>query len=85
MKNQKGSRVDLLEKKVQALTMYVQDMARLVAQLRTLATGNRLTMEKFSEYEKVTAEILKEIEADEAKETKPEIITDAAVDLKHED
>lgn len=65
MTKQKASRVDLLEKKVQALVMYVQDLSQLVAQLRTLATGNRITMEKFSEYDKVTAEILEEIKKDE--------------------
>ena len=65
MTKQKSSRVDLLEKKVQALVMYVQDLSQIVAQLRTLATGNRITMEKFSEYDKVTAEILEEIKKDE--------------------
>ena len=51
MKNQKSSRVDLLEKKIQALIGVVQQLLDETAYLKDLAVGTLETIKQMPDYE----------------------------------
>lgn len=68
MKSQKSSRVDLLEKKIQALIGVVQQLLDENAYLKDLAVGTLETIKQMPDYDKAI-EKLKEQVAKESSET----------------
>jgi cell shape-determining protein MreC len=68
MKSQKSSRVDLLEKKIQALIGVVQQLLDENAYLKDLAVGTLETIKQMPDYEEAI-EKLKEQVAKESSET----------------
>ena len=81
MTKQKASRVDLLEKKVNAIVLYLQDVNEKLNKLQMLSTGNRITLERFSEYPAIANELIEEA----AKAKEEEAADDVINDLKKED
>jgi len=68
MKSQKSSRVDLLEKKIQALIGVVQQLLDENAYLKDLAVGTLETIKQMPDYDEAI-EKLKEQVAKESSET----------------
>tara|TARA_R100001224_G_scaffold74445_1_gene45753 strand:+ start:94 stop:333 length:240 start_codon:yes stop_codon:yes gene_type:complete len=73
MKGQKSSRVDLLEKKVQALIKVVQQLLDENAYLKDLAVGTLETIKLMPDYEEAIEKLKAEMvrKSSETKETKP--------------
>ena len=70
MKSQKSSRVDLLEKKIQALIGVVQQLLDENAYLKDLAVGTLETIKQMEGYEKAIEKLKEKVvaESGEAKE-----------------
>ena len=70
MKNQKSSRVDLLEKKIQALIGVVQQLLDENAYLKDLAVGTLETIKQMDDYEQAIEDLKKKMaeESSKAKE-----------------
>ena len=70
MKSQKSSRVDLLEKKIQALISVVQQLLDENAYLKDLAVGTLETIKQMEGYEKAIEKLKEKMvaEAGKAKE-----------------
>ena len=73
MKGQKSSRVDLLEKKIQALIKVVQQLLDENAYLKDLAVGTLETIKLMPDYEKAIEKLKAEMvrKSSETKETEP--------------
>jgi hypothetical protein len=69
MKGQKSSRVDLLEKKIQALINVVQQLLDENAYLKDLAVGTLETIKCMPDYEEAIDKLKKEL-AKKSSETK---------------
>ena len=71
MKGQKSSRVDLLEKKIQALIKVVQQLLDENAYLKDLAVGTLETIKLMSDYEEAIEKLKAEMvrKSSETKET----------------
>jgi hypothetical protein len=69
MKSQKSSRVDLLEKKIQALIGVVQQLLDENAYLKDLAVGTLETIKCMPDYEEAIDKLKKEL-AKKSSETK---------------
>ncbi len=70
MKSQKSSRVDLLEKKIQALINVVQQLLDETAYLKDLAVGTLETIKQMDDYEQAIEDLKKKMaeESSKAKE-----------------
>jgi len=70
MKSQKSSRVDLLEKKTQALINVVQQLLDETAYLKDLAVGTLETIKQMDDYEQAIEDLKKKMaeESSKAKE-----------------
>ena len=70
MKSQKSSRVDLLEKKIQALIGVVQQLLDETAYLKDLAVGTLETIKQMDDYEQAIEDLKKKMaeESSKAKE-----------------
>jgi hypothetical protein len=70
MKSQKSSRVDLLEKKIQALIGVVQQLLDENAYLKDLAVGTLETIKQMDDYEQAIEDLKKKMaeESSKAKE-----------------
>ena len=73
MKSQKSSRVDLLEKKIQALIGVVQQLLDENAYLKDLAVGTLETIKQMPDYDEAIEKLKNKIseESSQTKETKP--------------
>ncbi len=73
MKSQKSSRVDLLEKKIQALIGVVQQLLDENAYLKDLAVGTLETIKQMPDYDEAIEKLKNKIseESSQAEETKP--------------
>jgi hypothetical protein len=73
MKNQKSSRVDLLEKKIQALIGVVQQLLDENAYLKDLAVGTLETIKQMPDYDEAIEKLKSKIseESSQTEETKP--------------
>jgi hypothetical protein len=73
MKNQKSSRVDLLEKKIQALIGVVQQLLDENAYLKDLAVGTLETIKQMPDYDEAIEKLKNKIseESSQTEETKP--------------
>ena len=73
MKGQKSSRVDLLEKKIQALIKVVQQLLDENAYLKDLAVGTLETIKCMPDYEEAIEKLKAEMvrKSSETKETEP--------------
>jgi hypothetical protein len=73
MKNQKSSRVDLLEKKIQALIGVVQQLLDENAYLKDLAVGTLETIKCMPDYDEAIEKLKDQVAKDssETKETEP--------------
>ncbi|MCP4265227.1 MAG: hypothetical protein GY834_02900 [Bacteroidetes bacterium] len=73
MKNQKSSRVDLLEKKIQALIGVVQQLLDENAYLKDLAVGTLETIKQMPDYDEAIEKLKNKIseESSKTEETKP--------------
>jgi hypothetical protein len=73
MKNQKSSRVDLLEKKIQALIGVVQQLLDENAYLKDLAVGTLETIKCMPDYDEAIEKLKDQVteKSSETKETKP--------------
>jgi hypothetical protein len=73
MKNQKSSRVDLLEKKIQALIGVVQQLLDENAYLKDLAVGTLETIKQMPDYDESIEKLKNKIseESSKTEETKP--------------
>ena len=73
MKNQKSSRVDLLEKKIQALIGVVQQLLDENAYLKDLAVGTLETIKQMPDYDEAIEKLKNKIseESSQTKKTKP--------------
>jgi len=71
MKSQKSSRVDLLEKKVQALIGVVQQLLNENAYLKDLAVGTLETIKQMPDYDEAIEKLKAQVaeKASEPKET----------------
>jgi len=72
MKGQKSSRVDLLEKKIQALIKVVQQLLDENAYLKDLAVGTLETIKLMPDYEKAIEKLKEQVakKSSETEETK---------------
>jgi hypothetical protein len=72
MKNQKSSRVDLLEKKIQALIGVVQQLLDENAYLKDLAVGTLETIKQMPDYDEAIEKLKNKIseESSQTEETK---------------
>jgi len=73
MKGQKSSRVDLLEKKIQALIKVVQQLLDENAYIKDLAVGTLETIKLMPDYEEAIEKLKAEMvrKSSETKETEP--------------
>jgi cell shape-determining protein MreC len=73
MKGQKSSRVDLLEKKIQALIKVVQQLLDENAYLKDLAVGTLETIKLMPDYEQAIEKLKEQVakKSSETEETKP--------------
>ena len=73
MKGQKSSRVDLLEKKIQALIKVVQQLLDENAYLKDLAVGTLETIKLMPDYEEAIEKLKAEMvrKSSETKKTEP--------------
>ena len=73
MKSQKSSRVDLLEKKIQALIGVVQQLLDENAYLKDLAVGTLETIKQMPDYDEAIEKLKSKIseESSQTEETKP--------------
>lgn len=73
MKSQKNSRVDLLEKKIQALIGVVQQLLDENAYLKDLAVGTLETIKQMPDYDEAIEKLKNKIseESSKTEETKP--------------
>ncbi len=73
MKSQKSSRVDLLEKKIQALIGVVQKLLDENAYLKDLAVGTLETIKQMPDYDEAIEKLKNKIseESSKTEETKP--------------
>ena len=73
MKSQKSSRVDLLEKKIQALIGVVQQLLDENAYLKDLAVGTLETIKCMPDYDEAIEKLKDQVteKSSETKETKP--------------
>ncbi len=73
MKGQKSSRVDLLEKKIQALINVVQQLLDENAYLKDLAVGTLETIKQMPDYDEAIEKLKNKIseESSKTEETKP--------------
>ncbi len=73
MKSQKSSRVDLLEKKIQALIGVVQQLLDENAYLKDLAVGTLETIKQMPDYDEAIEKLKNKIseESSKTEETKP--------------
>jgi hypothetical protein len=73
MKSQKSSRVDLLEKKIQALIGVVQQLLDENAYLKDLAVGTLETIKQMPDYDEAIENLKNKIseESSKTKEAKP--------------
>ena len=73
MKNQKSSRVDLLEKKIQALIGVVQQLLDENAYLKDLAVGTLETIKQMPDYDEAIEKLKNKIseESSKTEKTKP--------------
>ena len=73
MKNQKSSRVDLLEKKIQALIGVVQQLLDENAYLKDLAVGTLETIKCMPDYDEAIEKLKDQVteKSSETKETEP--------------
>ena len=73
MKGQKSSRVDLLEKKIQALINVVQQLLDENAYLKDLAVGTLETIKQMPDYDEAIEKLKNKIseESSQTEETKP--------------
>ena len=73
MKSQKSSRVDLLEKKIQALIGVVQQLLDENAYLKDLAVGTLETIKQMPDYDEAIEKLKNKIseESSQTEETKP--------------
>ena len=73
MKGQKSSRVDLLEKKIQALINVVQQLLDENAYLKDLAVGTLETIKQMPDYDEAIEKLKNKIseESRQTEETKP--------------
>jgi hypothetical protein len=72
MKSQKSSRVDLLEKKIQALIGVVQQLLDENAYLKDLAVGTLETIKQMPDYEKAIDKLKTQVAEKASTETKAE-------------
>ena len=72
MKSQKSSRVDLLEKKIQALIGVVQQLLDENAYLKDLAVGTLETIKQMPDYEEAIEKLKKQIAKESSKTEKTE-------------
>ena len=72
MKNQKSSRVDLLEKKIQALIGVVQQLLDENAYLKDLAVGTLETIKQMPDYEEAIDKLKTQVAEKASTETKAE-------------
>ncbi len=72
MKNQKSSRVDLLEKKIQALIGVVQQLLDENAYLKDLAVGTLETIKQMPDYEEAIDKLKTQVAEKASAETKVE-------------
>jgi hypothetical protein len=73
MKGQKSSRVDLLEKKIQALINVVQQLLDENAYLKDLAVGTLETIKCMPDYDEAIEKLKEQVakESSKTEETKP--------------
>lgn len=67
MKNQKSSRTDLLEKKIQALIGVVQQLLDENAYLKDLAVGTLETIKQMPDYEQAIEDLKKKMAEESSK------------------
>jgi cell shape-determining protein MreC len=72
MKSQKSSRVDLLEKKIQALIGVVQQLLDENAYLKDLAVGTLETIKQMPDYEEAIEKLKKQVAKESSKTEKTE-------------
>ena len=72
MKSQKSSRVDLLEKKIQALIGVVQQLLDENAYLKDLAVGTLETIKQMPDYEEAIEKLKTQVAEKASTETKAE-------------
>ena len=72
MKSQKSSRVDLLEKKIQALIGVVQQLLDENAYLKDLAVGTLETIKQMPDYEKAIEKLKEQVAKESSKTEKTE-------------
>ena len=72
MKSQKSSRVDLLEKKIQALIGVVQQLLDENAYLKDLAVGTLETIKQMPDYEEAIEKLKKQVAKEFSKTEKTE-------------
>jgi len=72
MKSQKSSRVDLLEKKIQALIGVVQQLLDENAYLKDLAVGTLETIKQMPDYEEAIEKLKKQVTKESSKTEKTE-------------
>jgi len=72
MKSQKSSRVDLLEKKIQALIGVVQQLLDENAYLKDLAVGTLETIKQMPDYEEAIDKLKKQVAKESSKTEKTE-------------
>jgi hypothetical protein len=72
MKSQKSSRVDLLEKKIQALIGVVQQLLDENAYLKDLAVGTLETIKQMPDYEEAIDKLKTQVAEKASTETKAE-------------
>ena len=72
MKGQKSSRVDLLEKKIQALINVVQQLLDENAYLKDLAVGTLETIKQMPDYEEAIDKLKKQVAKESSKTEKTE-------------
>jgi flagellar biosynthesis component FlhA len=72
MKSQKSSRVDLLEKKIQALIGVVQQLLDENAYLKDLAVGTLETIKQMPDYDKAIEKLKEQVAKESSKTEKTE-------------
>ena len=72
MKSQKSSRIDLLEKKIQALIGVVQQLLDENAYLKDLAVGTLETIKQMPDYEEAIEKLKAQVAEKASTETKAE-------------
>ena len=78
MKSQKSSRVDLLEKKIQALIGVVQQLLDENAYLKDLAVGTLETIKQMPDYDEAIEKLKNKISEESSKTEKTESLEKAS-------